>query len=130
MPSVRPALDVVHYDFALTLPDAGASFRGDAALTVWRQSAADTMALDLIGLGPDSVLVNGTRVIATRAGNRILVPLPPGAGCSEVGVMTRTTTHRPSCGMTVTTPAPVGWPSWRLRAPAAVPAVPGCASRR
>ena len=24
--AVRPALDVVHYDFALTLPDAGASF--------------------------------------------------------------------------------------------------------
>ena len=78
--AVRPALDVVHYDFALTLPDAGASFRGDAALTVWRRSAADTMALDLIGLGPDSVLVNGKRVIATRAGNTILVPLPPGAG--------------------------------------------------
>ena len=72
------ALDVLHYDFALTLPDSGASFRGVATLTVARRSAADTLTLDLVGLSVDSVLVGRRRVDAVRDSDRILVPLPRG----------------------------------------------------
>jgi aminopeptidase N len=74
------AADVVHYDFGLTLPDAGPSFRGDATLTVWRVRHADSLALDLVGLEVDSVLVNGRRVAVAPAKERITVPLPPGSG--------------------------------------------------
>lgn len=74
----EPALDVVHYDFAITLPDSGASFRAAATLTVWRRRPADTLALDLVGLAVDSVQVNGRRVEERRTADRLFVPLPRG----------------------------------------------------
>ncbi len=74
----NPALDVLHYDFALTLPDSGPRFQGLATLTVARRAPADTLALDLIGLTVDSVQVNGRRVDARRTDTRIFVPLPSG----------------------------------------------------
>ncbi|MDE3126609.1 MAG: M1 family metallopeptidase [Gemmatimonadota bacterium] len=79
-PAAGPALRVAHYDFAITLPDSGASFRGAATLTVWRPRAADTLALNLVGLAVDSVQVNGRAVGARRTADRLFVPLPPGAG--------------------------------------------------
>jgi aminopeptidase N len=72
-------LDVLHYDFAITLPDTGASFRGAATLTVRRGGAADALGLDLVGLGVDSVQVNGHAVQARRTPDRLFIPLPPGA---------------------------------------------------
>ncbi|MHB1862280.1 MAG: M1 family metallopeptidase [Gemmatimonadaceae bacterium] len=78
-PRPRIALDVLHYAFAITLPDSGATFHGDAVITVARRASADTLTLDLVGLGVDSVEVNGRRVQASRTADRILVPLPRGA---------------------------------------------------
>jgi aminopeptidase N len=78
-PRPASALHVVHYDFALTLPDSGSRVGGVATLTVARESHADTLALDLVGLGVDSVRVDGRRVEASRTGDRLPVPLPPGA---------------------------------------------------
>lgn len=74
----RAALDVLHYAFAITLPDRGATFHGDAAITVSRNAPADTLTLNLIGLDVDRVDVNGHRVRAVRTADRILVPLPRG----------------------------------------------------
>lgn len=74
----NPALDVLHYDFALTLPDSGRQFAGAATLTVARRMAADTLALDLVGLTVDSVRVDGRRVNARRTVDQLFIPLPAG----------------------------------------------------
>lgn len=74
-----PALDVLHYDFALTLPDGGDHVAATATITVARTHAADTLALDLVGLAVDSVRVNGAPVTPRRTAERLFVPLPPGA---------------------------------------------------
>lgn len=73
-------LDVLHYDFALTLPDSGARVRGAATLTLARRAPADTLALDLVGLAVERVTVDGRAAQARRTADRLFVPLPPGAG--------------------------------------------------
>jgi aminopeptidase N len=73
-----PGLDVLHYDFALTLPDAGDRFSGTATITVARTGPADTLRLDLVGLGVGDVRVNGTAVTPRRTPDRVFVPLPAG----------------------------------------------------
>lgn len=78
VPPARTALDVLHYDFTITLPDSGASVRAVAGLTVRRSSPADTLPLDLIGLVVDSVQVNGRAVRFRRTADSVLVPLPAG----------------------------------------------------
>ncbi len=72
------ALDVLHYRFALTLPDSGAHIDGVATITVARRLPADTFALNLVGLRVDSVRVDGRRVHPDRSADRVLVPLPTG----------------------------------------------------
>ncbi len=74
------ALDVLHYHFAVTLPDSGHRVSAVAVLTVARGAPSDTLALDLVGLSVDSVLVNERGVIAPRTGDQLLVPLPAGSG--------------------------------------------------
>ena len=71
--------DVLHYRFALTLPDSGVRFHGVATITVARRSPADTLMLNLVGLSVDSVLVNGRAASPRRTADRVFVPLPPGA---------------------------------------------------
>ncbi|MGH7668957.1 MAG: M1 family metallopeptidase [Gemmatimonadaceae bacterium] len=73
------ALDVLHYRFALTLPDSGHHVAGVATITVARRGPADTLALDLVGLSVDSVQVDGRLAAARRTADRIFVPLPAGA---------------------------------------------------
>ncbi|HET7630982.1 MAG TPA: M1 family metallopeptidase [Gemmatimonadaceae bacterium] len=75
----NPALDVLHYDFALTLPDSGHRFEAVANITVARRAPADTLALDLVGLTVRRVVVNKVAVDAPRSDGRLLVPLPAGA---------------------------------------------------
>ena len=75
----NPALDVLHYAFALTLPDSGAHVSGVATIRVARRAPSDTLALNLVGLDVDSVLVNARRVDVARADDLVLLPLPPGA---------------------------------------------------
>lgn len=73
------ALDVLHYRFALTLPDSGQRFQGVATINVARRASADTLMLNLVGLRIDSVRVNGRTVSVRRTPERLFVPLPPGA---------------------------------------------------
>ncbi len=72
------ALDVLHYRFAITLPDSGKHVSGIATLIVARRSPADTLALNLVGLRVDSVRVNGRPSIGRRTADRLFVPLGPG----------------------------------------------------
>ncbi len=72
------ALDVLHYRFAITLPDTGKHVSGIATLTVARRSPADTLTLNLVGLQVDSVRVNGRPSIGRRTTDRLFVPLPSG----------------------------------------------------
>ena len=72
------ALDVLHYRFAITIPDSGQHVDGVATLTVMRRRPADTLALNLVGLQVDSVRVDGRSSIARRTTDRLFVPLPPG----------------------------------------------------
>ena len=72
------ALDVLHYRFALTLPDSGQRFQSIATITVARRGPADTLMLNLVGLRVDSVRVNGRTASVRRTPDRLFVPLPPG----------------------------------------------------
>jgi aminopeptidase N len=75
----NPALDVRHYDFALTVPDTGSSIAADAKLRVARHAAADTLALELVGMTVGPVRVNDVVVTPRRTSDRLFVPLPAGA---------------------------------------------------
>ena len=55
----RPAVDVLAYDFALTLPDTGATLDGVATVRVVRTAPTDTLVLDLLHLRVDEVRVLG-----------------------------------------------------------------------
>jgi aminopeptidase N len=70
--SVIPrGIDVVHYDFAVTLPESGEEIRGRATVTAKRLPATREMRLDLL-LKADSVLVNG-RAVAFRQRDGVLI---------------------------------------------------------
>lgn len=76
----RSAVDVVHYDITLDLPDTGAAIEGRAVLTVRRLAPVDTLRLDLVALRVDSVLVAGRPTRFARDSETIGVPLPRGSG--------------------------------------------------
>ena len=97
----RPGIDVLDYDLTLDLPLRGNVVRGDAVITMQRTAAVDTVVLDLVRLGVDSVRVDGRRVGFSRTPTEIHVPLPAGergrftvgiayAGAVEDGLIIRT----------------------------------------
>lgn len=53
----RPAVDVLDYAFALTLPDTGRALAGEATVRFARTTPTDTLVLDLVGLRVDAVRV-------------------------------------------------------------------------
>jgi len=77
---MQPGIDVLHYDFSLTLPDAGASIEGIALITVCRSQPADHLVLDLIDLRVDSVFVNQRTVKFSRTPVTLDIPLPEATG--------------------------------------------------
>ena len=74
----RPGIDVLDYAFAITLPDTGASIRGDAMLTLRRTARVDTIVLDLRTLRVVRVLVDERMRRFRRTDSTIHVPLPRG----------------------------------------------------
>ncbi len=86
-PSYQPGIDVLHYEFALTLPDTGSRIEGLATVHVRRTAAVDTLRLDLLALDVSRVTVSGAPVNARRDSARIHIPLPPGSSDSlAIGV--------------------------------------------
>lgn len=71
---VGAGIDVVHYDFALVLPDSGDEIRGRATVTASRTPATREMSLDLL-LDADSVLVNGRAVRFTQRDGVVRFPV-------------------------------------------------------
>jgi aminopeptidase N len=79
----QPGIDVLDYDVRLELPDTGAFLRGDVTVTARRAPSATRLRLDLVdSMHVRTVEVNGTRVHATHAGNKVDVPLTTSAGDS------------------------------------------------
>ena len=71
----RPGIDVVDYAITLDLPDGGAAIQGRAVLAVRRSAAVDTLVLDLVALGVDSVLVDDRAVAFARTDSLLRGPI-------------------------------------------------------
>ena len=72
---VQPGLDVLHYDFSLTIPDTGRVIDGTATLTLRRTLPVDRILLDLIGLRVVAVWVNREAVRFKQTPGSIDIPL-------------------------------------------------------
>ena len=101
-PDSRPRLDVVAYDFQVSLPDSGGVVAIGATVRFRRpRGAPDTLRLDLIGLTVDSVLARAggaqgagvgagagfTRSAFAYDGRRIAIPLAPARADGRAGAM-------------------------------------------
>ncbi|HKH90804.1 MAG TPA: M1 family metallopeptidase [Gemmatimonadaceae bacterium] len=76
-------IDALDYDVRLVLPDTGTFLQGDVTVSVRRAPSAARLRLDLFdALHVRAVQVNGRRVSARHAGNRLDVPLDGAMGDS------------------------------------------------
>jgi aminopeptidase N len=75
-PTHQPGIDVLDYDVHLELPDTGTFLRGDITVLARRTPSTARLRLDLLdSMSVRAVELNGRPVVATRASNRIDVPL-------------------------------------------------------
>lgn len=123
--AAEPGIDVLHYDIALDLPDSGRRIQGRVTLAVRRTARVDTLRLDLVGLGVDSVLVGGAPVRFARDSLSIGVPLPPGAG--DTLAVTVRYGGEPADGLIIRSDSSWGWTAfgdnWPQRARYWIPSV-------
>ena len=83
----QPGIDVLDYDVALELPDTGTFLRGDVTVTLRRSAGVSRLVLDLAdALAVRSVTVQGERVTAPHAANRLEIPLAGGGDSLRVRV--------------------------------------------
>jgi aminopeptidase N len=77
-PGTYGAVDVVHYDLDISLPDPGGdTLQGNATLTLrTMRPGVDTAVLDFTGLAVTGVTVDGRAAEARYEGGRLSVPLP------------------------------------------------------
>ncbi|HUF30092.1 MAG TPA: M1 family metallopeptidase [Gemmatimonadaceae bacterium] len=78
----RPAIDALHYDLTIMLPDTGARIAARATLELRRAAGADTVVLDLLDLTVDSVAVNGRAAPFTRDSVSVRIAVPVSVGDS------------------------------------------------
>jgi aminopeptidase N len=71
----RPGINVLDYAITLALPDRGGAIDGRAVIAVRRSAPVDTLVLDLVSLGVDSVLVDGRATQFARTDSTIRVPI-------------------------------------------------------
>ncbi|MEX2179951.1 MAG: M1 family metallopeptidase [Gemmatimonadaceae bacterium] len=84
----RPGIDVLDYLISITLPDTGASIRGDVMLTVRRTARVDTLVLDLRDLQVTRTTVDDRVRRFRRTDSTVHIPLPPGdSGTFRVQVL-------------------------------------------
>jgi len=72
---LQQGMDVLHYEFSLTLPDSGRNIEGLALITVRRSKPAAHFVLDLIGLRVDTVWVNHKPVRFERTHEVLNIPI-------------------------------------------------------
>ena len=84
------AFDVLHYEFALGLSDDGDAIQGATTITARRTEAGNApLVLDLIGgdgetgMHVQAAWVDGPTVDPVHEGDRVTVPVPPGAAGAE-----------------------------------------------
>lgn len=83
----QPGIDLVAYDFKISLPDSGGSITGLATVTFRSlPDRGDTVSLDLVGLSVDSVLWHG---ISCGSGPVVTDGLPPSIPFSYDGAKLR-----------------------------------------
>ena len=70
-----PGLDILHYDFSLTLPDSGRNIEGLAVITVRRSQPITYFVLDLVDLRVDTVWVNHKPVGFERMHEVLSIPI-------------------------------------------------------
>ena len=78
----RPGIDVVHYEFRVSIPNGVLpdTVSAEATITAARTARADSLVLDLVpAMRVEATTVNGANVEARREGATVRVPLPPGA---------------------------------------------------
>ena len=75
--SPQRGIDVLHYDFSLTIPDSGRNIEGLALITVRRSLPARHFILDLVDLHVDTVWVNQRPVGFARKPDLMDIPLTP-----------------------------------------------------
>ena len=73
----QPGIDVLHYNFALDLPDTGSILHGNATVLFRRTASIRTLRLDLSGLHVSAVSLNGANVRFDRDSSAIRISLPP-----------------------------------------------------
>jgi aminopeptidase N len=81
----QPAVDAIHYAFALTLTDESPRITGEATVTVRLRERVDRVSLDLVspsgdkGMTVKNVMSAGAPVAATHDANRLHLPVPASA---------------------------------------------------
>ena len=79
----QPAVDAIHYRFAITLSDRNARIDGEATNTFRIVAPVDAIELDLMsadgenGMTVGSVALRGQPVAFTHTANRLRLPIPP-----------------------------------------------------
>lgn len=84
----RPGVDVLKYEFHLTLPKSGHGIEGRATVTALRRMTLDTLVLDLVQMVVDSVRVGDMPRAFVRDSATVRIPLLPADGV-EVRVIVR-----------------------------------------
>ena len=82
---VPAGIDVVHYDFAIELPDTGANISGVSRMLVRHRPEGSNLDVDIL-LTVDSVLVDGVRSAVTAHPGGVIVPLGTATDSARVAV--------------------------------------------
>jgi aminopeptidase N len=91
----QPAVDALHYRFAITLSEDSARIAGEAAATFRVLAPVAAIELDLIsearglGMSVTSVTRDGSAVAFTHQGDRLRLPVPVGVRADVPGVLRR-----------------------------------------
>ncbi|MGH7571065.1 MAG: M1 family metallopeptidase [Gemmatimonadota bacterium] len=75
----RRAVDVLHYEIAIHLPDSGRSIAGRTEILYEVVATLDSLALDFGGLQVDSVRVDDHKAAFRHQGERLVIETPPTA---------------------------------------------------